>query len=457
MIQRERIRRLNRQPVRDGRYVLYWMQAAQRAECNHALEYAIDRANELDRSLVVGFGLTADFPSANGRHYHFMFEGLCQTKEDLRARGIQMVIRGQSPVESVVELAREARAVVVDAGYLRIQRQWRADVARDLTCSLEEVETNLIVPVEEAAERENFSAGTFRPRVRKKLDSYLVELRPRMVGKDSLDLKLDGLELGDADSVLADLGVDRSVGPVGGFHGGAAEAKRRLDGFLAHKLDAYAARRNDPNLDVQSHLSPYLHFGQISPLYVALRVKQAVGEGREAFLEELIVRRELSHNFVYYNPCYDHPDSLPPWALRTLNYHSRDRREHAYSLEEFEAAQTHDPYWNAAQGEMVLTGKMHGYMRMYWGKKILEWTRRWRDAFRIALHLNDRYELDGRDPNGYAGVAWCFGKHDRAWQERPVLGKIRYMNASGLRRKFDPDAYVERVERLARALRTGRD
>jgi deoxyribodipyrimidine photo-lyase len=399
--------------------------------------------------------LTAGFPQANARHYHFMLDGLRQTREDLRARGIQMIVRAQPPTACIVELAREACAAVVDAGHLRIQRQWRADVGRGLVCPLEEVETNLIVPVEEAADGENFSAGTFRPRIRRKLDAYMVELSHRTVGRDSLDLKLGGLALDDADPILADLGVDDSVGRVDDFRGGAAEAKRRLDDFLAHKLDAYAARRNDPNADVQSHLSPYLHFGQISPLRVALRVREGTGEGRDAFLEELIVRRELSHNFVRYNPRYDHPDCLPPWATRTLNYHDRDKREHTYSLEEFAAAQTHDPYWNAAQKEMVLTGKMHGYMRMYWGKKILEWTRTWRDAFRIALHLNDRYELDGRDPNGFAGVAWCFGKHDRAWQERPVSGKVRYMNASGLRRKFDPDAYVERVERLGRALRTG--
>ncbi len=453
MIQRERIRCLNRQPVRDGRYVLYWMQAAQRADCNHTLEHAINMANELGRPLVVGFALTAGFPEANARHYHFMLEGLRQTREDLRARGIQMIVRAQPPAVCIVELAREACAAVVDAGHLRIQRQWRADVGQAIVCLLEEVETNLIVPVEEAADGENFSAGTFRPRIRRKLDAYMVELSHRTVGRDSLDLKLGGLELDNADQILVDLGVDdrRQSGRLPRGPARREPARR----FPANKLDAYAARRNDPNFDAQSHLSPYLHFGQISPLWVALRVREAAGEGRDAFLEELIVRRELSHNFVYYNPRYDHPDCLPPWATRTLNFHDRDKREHAYSLEEFAAAQTHDPYWNAAQREMVLTGKMHGYMRMYWGKKILEWTRTWRDAFRIALHLNDRYELDGRDPNGFAGVAWCFGKHDRAWQERPVLGKIRYMNASGLRRKFDPDAYVERVERLERAPRTG--
>jgi deoxyribodipyrimidine photo-lyase len=195
-------------------------------------------------------------------------------------------------------------------------------------------------------------------------------------------------------------------------------------------------------------MSPYLHFGQISPLYIALEVKKSSGKGKTSYLEELIVRRELSFNFVYYNNKYDTFASLPPWAKRTLNFHRKDKREYVYSLKDFEQAETHDPYWNAAQKEMVLTGKMHGYMRMYWGKKILEWSANPQTAFKIALYLNNTYELDGRDPNGFAGVAWCFGKHDRAWSERPVFGKIRYMNANGLKRKFNPDAYLEKINAL---------
>jgi deoxyribodipyrimidine photo-lyase len=232
--------------------------------------------------------------------------------------------------------------------------------------------------------------------------------------------------------------------------GGTTEAKKRLRDFIKNKLDEYADLRNDPCLDATSNMSPYLHFGQISPLYIALKVMESEARGKESYLEELIVRRELSYNFVYYNNNYDKFSSLPPWAKNSLNCHARDKREYIYSLEEFEQAKTHDPYWNAAQKEMVLTGKMHGYMRMYWGKKILEWTRNPRQGFKMALYLNNKYELDGRDPNGFAGVAWCFGKHDRAWSERKVFGKIRYMNAAGLKRKFDADKYVERVDRIER-------
>lgn len=359
-----------------------------------------------------------------------------------------MVVCSGPPASCIPALAKKACCVVMDAGHLRIQRQWRADVGRAIECAMQEVETNLIVPVEEAADNENYSAGTFRPRILAKLGCYMVGLRRRKVVKDSLGLRLDSLDLSDIARVVADLQVDGSVGRAPGFRGGADEAGRRLEEFLAKKLDDYATLRNDPNCDVQSHLSPYLHFGQISPLQVAMEVKRASGKGADAFLEELIVRRELSSNFVYHNPRYDRFDCLPPWAMRTLNCHSRDKREYVYSQEQFEAARTHDPYWNAAQREMVLTGKMHGYIRMYWGKKILEWTRTPREAFRIALYLNNRYELDGRDPNGFAGVAWCFGKHDRAWAERPVFGMVRYMNTSGLRRKFDADAYVKKIERL---------
>ncbi|KPK42889.1 MAG: deoxyribodipyrimidine photolyase [Phycisphaerae bacterium SG8_4] len=448
MIQPERIRALNDKPARDGRYVLYWMQAAQRVESNHALEYAIRSANDLGKPLVVFFGLTDDWPEANERHYYFMLEGLEIVRRDLETRGIQIVIRHKSPDSGAAETAKDAALVVVDAGHLRIQKKWRANAARRIDCPMYEVETNLIVPVEEASSKENFSAGTFRPRITKQLDRYLVPLSHTRLRVESLALKFSTFDIDDIDKVISKLDIDRSVPKTESFRGGTSEAKRRLHAFLRDKLDRFAELRNDPTADYVSHMSPYLHFGQISPLYIALKVLKSPGAGRDSYLEELIVRRELSHNFVYYNNDYDKFACLPPWALNTLTFHRRDKREYVYSLEQFERAQTHDSYWNAAQQEMVATGKMHGYMRMYWGKKILEWSRNPRTAFKTALYLNNKYELDGRDPNAFAGVAWCFGKHDRAWGERPVFGKIRYMNAAGLKRKFDADAYVEKARQL---------
>jgi len=450
MIEESRIRPLNDRPVRPGRFVLYWMQAAQRAEYNHALEHAVQLADRASLPVVVLFAL-ADYPEANLRHYHFMLQGLREVADSLRDRGIRLVIRRAPPAESVSDLAPDAVRIVVDAGHLRIQRQWRASAADAAPCLMEQVETNLIVPVDLASHKEEFSAGTFRPRITRRLPEFLRPLSRRTPKRDSLGLRLPTLDISDP---LAALDLDRTVPPVPSFRAGTAEAKRRLRRFIAQKLDRFADLRNDPGRDFLSHMSPYLHFGQISPLYIALQVARTDSPGRDAYLEELIVRRELSHNFVYYNPLYDRYASLPDWARNTLRARRRDPRQTLYSLHELEHGLTGDPYWNAAQKEMVIAGKMHGYMRMYWGKKIIEWTETPQKAFRAALYLNNKYELDGRDPNGFTGVAWCFGKHDRAWAQRPVFGKIRYMNAAGLARKFDPDAYVETIAALEHAAAT---
>ncbi|MBN1123469.1 MAG: deoxyribodipyrimidine photo-lyase [Sedimentisphaerales bacterium] len=450
MLHKERIEQLNQRPIRDGRYVLYWMQAAQRARYNHALEYAVRTANERGKPVVAVFGLTDAYPEANLRHYAFLLQGLSCVQKELAQRGIQLVVRHTWPDQAAIGLSEQADLVIVDDGPLRIQQQWRSRVARRIDCTLLQVETNVIIPLEQASDKENFSAGTLRPRIRRQLNKYLISLRHRKVRHQSLTMDFNGLDAADPDAILKNLQIDRSVAAVKAWQGGTKEAEQRLKIFISRKLEGYDKGRNDPTLDFQSGLSPYLHFGQISPLYIALEVLKTNCHGKDAFLEELIVRRELSFNFVRYNPHYDRYDGLPDWALRSLNLHARDKREYSYSARQLEAGQTHDPYWNAAQRQMVLTGKMHGYMRMYWGKKILEWVDSPKKAFEIALWLNNKYGLDGRDPNAFAGVAWCFGKHDRAWSERKVFGKVRYMNAAGLRRKFDADTYVEQVESLTR-------
>jgi len=454
MIQPERIERLNDHPLRQRDYVLYWMQAAQRAEDNHALERTIEIANQRGKPALVCFSLTDHFPEANLRHYTFMLEGLRHTERVMAKRKIPFVVVKDEPDSIIIQLARRADAVVVDEGYLRLQRTWRTRVAQAVDCLLEEVTTNLIVPVETASDIENFSAGTLRPRIARQLDRFLIPLRPQRLQKTALAVKPPGrIDVNNA-RLPARLKLNTSVPASPVFVGGTEQAHKRLDAFIQRKLARYAKDRNDPLLDCQSNLSPYLHFGQISPLTIALAVMKSDADGKAAFLEELIVRRELSHNFVYYNTGYEDFDrALPPWALRTLHFHAKDKREYPYSLEQLEAAETHDAAWNAAQREMVITGKMHNYMRMYWGKKILEWTATPRQGFEWALFLNNKYELDGRDPNGYAGVAWCFGKHDRAWGERPVFGKVRYMNAAGLKRKFDVTAYIRRIENLARQMK----
>jgi len=445
VIQKERLKPLNTQSRQSREFVLYWMQASQRSEDNHALEYAIGQANDLGKPVVVFFGLTDNYPEANERHYAFMLEGLREAGQSLKDRGIQLIVAHGSPEKAIIPLSLRACLAVVDRGYTRIQRSWREEVAGAIDCPLIQVESDVAVPVEEVSLKEEYGAFTIRPKIKAKLGKYLLPLKKRSVRHDSLTRRLDTESVEDIDRIIKKLKIDRTVGPVDAFRGGTKQAKKLLQQFIAENLDHYPELSNDPSADNLSNLSPYLHFGQISPLRVALEVRKKKSPGEEAFIEELIVRRELSMNFVFFNSRYDEYGCLPLWAAKTLGEHAKDKREYVYSQEDFEAARTHDSYWNAAQREMVLRGKMHGYMRMYWGKKILEWTESPEQAFKIALYLNNRYELDGRDPNGFTGVAWCFGKHDRAWSERPVFGKIRYMNERGLRRKFNIDDYVRRV------------
>jgi deoxyribodipyrimidine photo-lyase len=446
--QKERIGFLNHKAARNGRYILYWMQAAQRAEWNHALEFAIWTANDRGKPLLAVFVLT-EYPEANLRHYQFMLEGLAHTQKDLARRGIVLVVQKGNPEKIVPRLARQADVVIIDDGYLRIHRKWRQGVAEAVDCTMVEVVTNVIVPVAIASDKENFSAGTLRPRIHRQLKEFLVPLSSCRVARTSDSLCVEKtVSLGDIQAVLKGMKIDRSVLPSKVFTGGTEEAKKRLKIFIKEKLDQYGGKRCDPALDIQSHLSPYLHFGQISPLEIVMEVSKTRSPGREAFLEELIVRRELAFNYVWYNPKYDQYDALPNWALNTLRVHAKDKRQYIYTLEQLEKAKTHDPAWNAAQMEMVITGKMHNYMRMYWGKKILEWTKSPKQAFEWALYLNNKYELDGRDPNSFAGVAWCFGKHDRPWGERPIFGKVRYMNFAGLKRKFNVQLYIDQIKEL---------
>ncbi len=445
MIHPSRIHRNDaRRPIR-GKYVLYWMQQAQRAEFNHALEFAIEQANALRLPMVAGFALSS-FPEANRRHYQFMLEGLRETQKRLAARGIGFCLRRGPPEETIPELAKNAAFLVGDVGYLRLQRQWREAVAKRAACPVAWVETDAIVPVAEISDHAEFAARTIRPKIHAKLAEFLQPLKPRTVAVPSIDLVKRSLPLADSAALCGSLGAADGVPPASGLVGGWTAATRRLDRFIVHRLADYATEASDPTADGCSHMSSYLHFGQISPLDIALRASasDAPRAAIDAFGEQLIVRRELSLNAIWFNPVYDRYETLPAWAKKTLDLHRKDKREHIYTRAQWEAGATHDPCWNAAQMEMVRSGQMHNYMRMYWGKKILEWSRTPEEAFETALYLNNKYEMDGRDPNGFVGVAWCFGLHDRPWTERPVFGTIRYMNANGLRRKFDIESYRER-------------
>jgi deoxyribodipyrimidine photo-lyase len=452
MIHPERIHALNAAPVDpDGRYVLYWMQQAQRAACNHALELAIRLADEHGLPVVVGFCLTDAYPEANARHFAFMLEGLAQTAAALRERGIGLVMRRGSPDAVAIDLAKDAALVVCDRGYLRHQRQWRQTVAEAAGRRVIEVETDLVVPIRAASAKHEYAARTLRPRIARRLDEFLQPLEEGRPNHASCDLDLAGdLDAAEPEASLRLLEIDRSIGRVDRFRGGPGRARALLDRFLADSLPGYARGRSDPSRPKGSSLSPYLHFGQISPLEVALAVGDAAHEDRAAFLEELIVRRELSHNHVWHDDDYDRYASLPKWARATLDAHRDDPRPHLYDEAALEAGRTHDPYWNAAMREMRLTGYMHNYMRMYWGKKILEWSPSPEQAFATALRLNNRWFLDGRDANSYTGVAWCFGLHDRPWSRRPIFGTVRYMSSAGLERKLDIGRYVRWTESLER-------
>jgi deoxyribodipyrimidine photo-lyase len=451
-IQETRIHRLNDRGPARGEYVLYWMQQSQRAELNHALEYAVQRANELKQPLLVGFGLMDDYPEANLRHYHFMLQGLQHTQHALHRRGLRMTIHRGSPDAVALRLARRASLVVCDRGYLRHQKSWRRCVAESFEGEVVQVESDSIVPVEVVSGKAEHAARTLRPRIQRHLDDYLIDLRPTPVARDSIGLAPAGLDLGDLDPVLSRLKLDRSVPPVSLFPGGTPEAKSRLRHFLRRPFEGYAEHRSQPETDSVSHMSKYLHFGQISPVYVALQVRGAASqdEDRAAYLEELVVRRELALNFVHYTEDYDQYTCLPEWARATLDAHRGDPRPQLYTRAQLDAAATLDPYWNAAMREMKHTGYMHNHMRMYWGKKILEWSRTPEAAYRVALDLNNRYFLDGRDPASYANIAWVFGLHDRPWPGRAVYGNVRSMSAGGLERKADMAAYVDRVDELVR-------
>jgi len=456
MIQPSRVQVIGDRDPASGRYVLYWMQQSQRTRFNHALQYAIEQANQLDLPVVVGFGLMDDYPEANARHYQFMLEGLRDVQIELRDRAIKFVCRRRPPVEVALGLAAEAAMVVCDRGYTRHQRRWRDDLADRARTRVVQVESDVVVPVELTSDKQEYAARTIRPRIHRQWKKCLVPLRSTKPKRSSVSMRISGdVDVSRPAAALSKLKVDRTVPPSPTMEGGSRAAGAALKTFIREKLAGYAEGRNEPAAGQTSRMSAYLHFGQISPLEVALAVDRAGAPrpDRDAYLEELIVRRELAVNYVQHCPAYDRYDGLPEWARKTLAKHASDRREQRYTRDELAKARTGDRYWNAAQREMTLTGFMHNYMRMYWGKKILEWSASPRQAYETTLYLNNRYFLCGRDPISYASVGWIFGLHDRPWgPERPVFGLVRYMNEAGLRRKFDMDAYVNKIDELGAAL-----
>ncbi len=456
LVNRKRILQLNGRKLLQGP-VIYWMSRDQRVRDNWALLYAFEIAAELNTYVLVAFALTGSFPGANLRHYGFMLRGLAEIERMLAAKNIPFRLVTGNPPESIGMLAKDVKAgaIVTDFDPLRIKKEWKNELVKIIDVPLFEVDAHNVVPCHIASDKQEFGAYTIRPKIKRLLNEYIEEF-PEIPASVNIGNRegvkgTNGRVLTtptdwDAVKKILFASINTEIREVTWLVPGEDAARTVLDNFIRNRLPVYNERRNDPNAGAVSDLSPFLHFGQISAQRIALElIKTSPGDqNSEAFLEELIVRRELSDNFCHYNPFYDSFEGFPSWAKSTLHSHRNDEREYIYSKDQFETGSTHDRLWNAAQGEMVTKGKMHGYMRMYWAKKILEWTSSPEEALAIAISLNDKYELDGRDPNGYTGCAWSVGGvHDRAWGERPVFGKVRYMNDKGCKRKFNTAEYIK--------------
>lgn len=446
---KDRVYKLNDKTFNSkGNYVLYVMEATQREDYNHALEFSIEKANELKKPLIVAFFITDQYRFSNQRYYRFMIEGILKTKKKIEERGIKFLLKKQKYAEGILNLEKDAVCIVLDRNYLKTQRNWRKEVAIKSNVAVYEVESDVVVPIQAISDKQIPYAYLYRNKIEQVINKYLKPVEKLNPEIKSLDIDIDGINFENTEKFLEILNIDKTVPTVEKyFIGGTDEAEKRLKIFIDKKLYKYKELRSDPTKDYTSNLSPYLHFGQISPLKIVLEILNHYDKDDEnvkSFFNELIIWRELSRNYCWYNPYYNQYEGLPQWARETLEEHTKDKRDYIYTLQDFEDAKTHDPYWNAAQNELLLTGKIHNYMRMYWAKKLIEWTENPKLAFDIACYLNDKYALDGRDPNGYGGISWCFGTFDRPWQERKVFGKIRYMNDKGLERKFDMKEYLKR-------------
>lgn len=445
MVNPKRVRILRDTKLKNGE-IIYWMSRDQRAIDNWALIYAYELAKRNSSKLTVILTLAPSFIGANLRHYDFMLNGLAEVSQSLSQKGIEFKLLKGEPAISLNNYINDNRValVVSDFDPLKIKIHWKDELNSLIDIPHHEVDAHNIVPCWISSKKLEFGAYTIRPKIKKLLPEFLTDF-------SDFDTKPISNTLFNTKELINWLNPDTSIKPINWIKPGEVEARKALTEFIHNRLDGYSTQRNNPNLDGQSNLSPYLHFGQISAQRVAIEVmKSSASEiDKAAFLEELIVRRELSDNFCFYNSNYDTVEGFHAWSKETHREHRSDKREFIYSQDEFENGKTHDKLWNAAQMEMVKTGKMHGFMRMYWAKKILEWTLSPEEAMKTAIYLNDKFSLDGRDPNGYAGIAWSIGGvHDRAWGERDVFGKIRYMNYNGCKRKFDVDKYISKINNI---------
>lgn len=431
----------------DNGAVIYFMQRDQRVHDNWALLYAQEKAVAFKVPLLVIVCIDPKWYPTTMRHFEFMKVGLEEVHKTLKSYNISCVIEVGNP-ETVIPVyvkKHKASGLITDFSPLQYHQKLLKKLYKKMTCALYEVDAHNIVPCWMASQKQEYAARTLRPKIHKKLKNYLIEF-PR-VKKQSYVIKHE--KDPHWESLQKKLHLDTTIKPVSWIKPGEKSAQKGLRNFIKYRLKVYASLRNDPTEDAQSELSPYLHFGHISAQRVALEVHKVRGmtHAINDFLEELIVRKELSDNYCFYNAAYDSLRGAPEWAQKTLQQHSKDKREYLYTKQKLEQGKTHDELWNAAQMQLVHHGKLHGYMRMYWAKKILEWTSTPKKAYEYALEFNDKYSLDGTDPNGYVGVAWSIaGVHDRPWFVRKVFGSIRYMSYAGCKSKFDIKKYCQKVE-----------
>ena len=478
-----RVRRANAAPVRaGGEYVLYWMTAFRRLGWNFALERAAERARELGRPLVVLEPLRAGYPWACDRFHRFVIDGMAGHARRLaRSKALYHPYVEPKPGagKGLLEaLARQACLVVTDDSPAFFYPRMIRAAAEKLPVLLEAVDSNGLLPLR-AVDKVFLTAYDFRRSLQRLLPEHLGDMPsenplarlpsrltalPEKVAKRWPAASQELLE-GKAGS-LAALPIDHSVGPVPGIRGGDEAGAAALARFLDERLEAYAEGRNRPEEEVTSGLSPYLHFGFVSSHQILAATAEREGwtpdrlgdrargaregwwgmsPGAEKFLDEAITWREVGYNMASRREDYDCYESLPEWARGTLEKHEKDRRPHLYDLAGFEDAGTDDELWNAAQRQLVREGRISSYLRMLWGKKVLHWTAHPREALEVLIELNNKYALDGRDPNSYSGIFWCLGRYDRPWApERPVFGTVRYMSTESTRRKLRVDGYLAR-------------
>jgi deoxyribodipyrimidine photo-lyase len=440
--------------LRNKRYtggpVVYWMSRDQRVDDNWALIYAVREADSKNVPLCVVFCLVPDYLGATQRQYSFMIDGLRQLGSKLEHQGIGFQLLEGLPGIEMPSFLHQVGAgeLITDFDPLRIKMEWKRRVVVALDIPVVEVDAHNIVPCRVVSKSRVMSFASFHSKVMPLLPEFLVE-HPGSKRPDHEWNKV--VPPIDWDSAVNNLRLDHAVEPLTWISPGEEAARIALETFCRERMSEYPEGMTNPSKNAQSDLSPYLHFGHLSSQKAVLEVRKTKAKEsiKSLFIEQIVVKKEIADNFCLHTPEYDSVGAFPAWARESINGHRSDVREHLYSLEQLDKGLTHDPLWNAAQSELVKRGKIHGYLREYWANKIMEWTRSPEEAFSFAIHLNDRYSLDGRDPSGYTGIAMVIGGlYDRPWQSKEVLGKVRRMTYTGARLKFDIHAYEEKIKKL---------